>query len=108
MNLFWLSDEQWAVRRQPLAPRLEGDGHDASHPWHALAQAPDPARRTALLVRLKQRLSEALGRPADVGTRDGLHPLLRGAIEHDTVRIFEGTPSVSFRGGPKASPRHDG
>src|SRR5215210_1845558 len=40
------------------------------------------------LVRLKQRLSEALGRPADVGTRDGLHLLLRDAIEHDTVRMF--------------------
>src|SRR5215204_6749919 len=38
------------------------------------------------LVRLKQRLSEVLGRPADVGTRDGLHPLLRDAIEHDALK----------------------
>jgi predicted nucleotidyltransferase len=40
------------------------------------------------LVRLKQRLSEVLGRPADVGTRDGLHPLLRDAIEHDALKVF--------------------
>lgn len=40
------------------------------------------------LARLKRRLSEALGRPADVGTRDGLHPLLRDAIERDAVRVF--------------------
>lgn len=29
------------------------------------------------LARLQRRLSQELGRPADVGTRDGLHPLLR-------------------------------
>ena len=40
------------------------------------------------LARLQRRLSEELGRPTDVGTRDGLHPLLRSSIEAEAVQVF--------------------
>ena len=40
------------------------------------------------LARLKRELTEILGRPADVGTRDGLHPMLRDAIEREAVQVF--------------------
>ena len=53
------------------------------------------------LARLQRQLSDALGRPTDVGTRDGLHPLLRDAIERDAVRVFWRT----HRRGPARDPR---
>jgi len=40
------------------------------------------------LARLGNRLSEILGQPADVGTRDGLHPALRATIEREALRVF--------------------
>lgn len=40
------------------------------------------------LIRLRERLSEALGHPADLTTREGLHPLLRPAIEAEAVKVF--------------------
>lgn len=40
------------------------------------------------LARLGRELSEVLGRRADVGTRDGLHPLLRERIEQEALRVF--------------------
>ncbi|MEX0853476.1 MAG: nucleotidyltransferase family protein [Bauldia sp.] len=40
------------------------------------------------LVRLRTELSKALGHPADLTTRDGLHPLLRAAIEAEAIRVF--------------------
>lgn len=40
------------------------------------------------LVGLQRRISEMLGRPVDVTTRDGLHPLLRDEIEIEAVRVF--------------------
>jgi hypothetical protein len=40
------------------------------------------------LAHLRSRLSEVLGRPADVTTRDALHPLLEQRIVREAVRVF--------------------
>ncbi len=49
----------------------------------------DPERFSFVeLVRLRENLSELLGRPADLTTREGLHPLLRPKIEAEAVRVF--------------------
>ncbi|MCR4282555.1 MAG: nucleotidyltransferase family protein [Bauldia sp.] len=40
------------------------------------------------LIRLRSELSAALGRPADLTTREGLHPLLRPEIEAEAIRVF--------------------
>ncbi len=40
------------------------------------------------LVRLRERLSQLLGRPADLTTRDGLHPLLRPDIEAEAIKVL--------------------
>jgi predicted nucleotidyltransferase len=40
------------------------------------------------LIRLRERLSEILGRPADLTTREGLHPLLRRDIEAEAIRVI--------------------
>ena len=40
------------------------------------------------LIRLRERLSQELGHPADLTTREGLHPFLRPAIEAEAIRIF--------------------
>ena len=40
------------------------------------------------LVRLRERLSRLLGRPADLTTREGLHPVLRDQIEAEAIRVF--------------------
>ena len=40
------------------------------------------------LARLRRELTEILGRPADAATRDGLHPMLRSAIEREAVQVF--------------------
>ena len=40
------------------------------------------------LIRLREELSELLGRPADLTTREGLHPVLRDQIEAEAVRVF--------------------
>jgi uncharacterized protein len=49
----------------------------------------DPERFSFVeLIRLRESLSELLGRPADLTTRDGLHPLLRPEIEAEAVRVF--------------------
>jgi predicted nucleotidyltransferase len=40
------------------------------------------------LARLRSRLSEVLGRPADVTTRDALHPLLEQRIVREAVQVF--------------------
>ena len=40
------------------------------------------------LIRLREKLSEALGRPADLAMRDGLHPRLREEIEAQAIRVF--------------------
>jgi predicted nucleotidyltransferase len=49
----------------------------------------DPERFSFVeLIRLRKRLSEILGRPADLTTRDGLHPLLRPAIEAEAIKVL--------------------
>jgi predicted nucleotidyltransferase len=40
------------------------------------------------LIRLRERISHVLGRPADLTTREGLHPLLRPHIEAEAVQVF--------------------
>ena len=40
------------------------------------------------LIRLCERLSDILGRPADLTTREGLHPLLRPAIEAEAIKVL--------------------
>ena len=40
------------------------------------------------LIRLRERLSQLLGRSADLTTREGLHPLLRPAIEAEAIKVF--------------------
>lgn len=40
------------------------------------------------LVRLRERLSQVLGHPADLTTREGLHPLLRPTIEAEAIKVF--------------------
>jgi predicted nucleotidyltransferase len=49
----------------------------------------DPERFSFVeLIRLRERLSQVLGRPADLTTREGLHPLLRHDIEAEAIRVF--------------------
>jgi uncharacterized protein len=40
------------------------------------------------LIRLREGLSKALGRRADLTTRESLHPLLRPEIEAEAIKIF--------------------
>jgi predicted nucleotidyltransferase len=49
----------------------------------------DPERFSFVeLIRLRDRLSQILGRPADLTTREGLHPLLKAQIETEAIRVF--------------------
>jgi uncharacterized protein len=49
----------------------------------------DPDRFSFVeLIRLRERLSHVLGRPADLTTRQGLHPLLRPEIEAEAIKVF--------------------
>ena len=49
----------------------------------------DPERFSFVeLIRLRERLSQILGRSADLTTREGLHPLLRPQIEAEAIRII--------------------
>jgi predicted nucleotidyltransferase len=40
------------------------------------------------LIQLRDRLSQLLGRPADLTTRQGLHPVLRPQIEAEAIKVF--------------------
>ena len=40
------------------------------------------------LVGIKQYLESELGVDVDITTRDGLHPMLRNAIEQSAIRVF--------------------
>jgi hypothetical protein len=40
------------------------------------------------LIRLRDRLSHILGHPADLMTREGLHPALRSQIEAEAIKVF--------------------
>jgi predicted nucleotidyltransferase len=49
----------------------------------------DPERFSFVeLIRLRDRLTAILGRPADLTTREGLHPLLRRAIEAEAIKVL--------------------
>jgi hypothetical protein len=49
----------------------------------------DPDRFSFVeLIRLRERLSQILGRPADLTTREGLHPLLRRDIEAEAIQVL--------------------
>lgn len=49
----------------------------------------DPERFSFVeLIRLREHLSKVLGHPADLTTREGLHPLLRSAIEAEAIKVF--------------------
>jgi hypothetical protein len=48
----------------------------------------DPAFSVVELVRIKNMIEEALGSPADVMTRDSIHPRLRSRVEASSLRIF--------------------
>ena len=50
----------------------------------------DPARKIPNIFRLMQieeEMSEALGIPVTITTRDALHPLMKSSIERDAVRV---------------------
>jgi uncharacterized protein len=50
----------------------------------------DPATKIPNMFRLMQieeRISEALGIPVTITTRDALHPLMKNSIERDAVRV---------------------
>lgn len=51
---------------------------------------PDPNGRFSLLdlVAARRMIEEALGRPVDLATRDGLHPRIRSHVEREAERIF--------------------
>jgi uncharacterized protein len=49
----------------------------------------DPERFSFVeLIQLRKRLSDILGRSADLTTREGLHPLLRAAIEAEAIKVL--------------------
>jgi predicted nucleotidyltransferase len=49
----------------------------------------DPERFSFVeLIRLRARLSDILGRPADLTTREGLHPMLRAGIEAEAIKVL--------------------
>ena len=50
----------------------------------------DPARKIPNIFRLMQiedEISEALGIPVTITTRDALHPLMKSSIERNAVRV---------------------
>jgi len=49
----------------------------------------DPERFSFVeLIQLRKRLSDILGRSADLTTREGLHPLLRPTIEAEAIKML--------------------
>lgn len=51
----------------------------------------DPAAKIPNLFRLMQiedRMSEAVGVPVTITTRDALHPLMRDSIEREAIRVM--------------------
>jgi uncharacterized protein len=49
----------------------------------------DPDRFSFVeLIRLRDKLSAILGRPADLTTREGLHPMLRHTIEAEAIKVL--------------------
>jgi len=48
----------------------------------------DPKFSLIELVRVGRLISEILGAPADIMTRDSLHPALKERIERSAIRVF--------------------
>jgi uncharacterized protein len=50
----------------------------------------DPTKKIGLfeLIDMEDQLATALGTKVDLGTRTGLHPILRPEIEQSAIRIF--------------------
>ena len=51
----------------------------------------DPEAKTPSMFRLMQiedEMSEALGIPVTITTRDALHPLMRDSIEREAIRVM--------------------
>lgn len=48
----------------------------------------DPAFSVVELVMVKNMIEKTLGSPADVMTRDSIHPRLRSRVEASSLRIF--------------------
>lgn len=49
----------------------------------------DPASKLGLgFFALVDRIAHVLGRPVDMTTRQGLHPLIRDHVVHEAVQVF--------------------
>lgn len=49
----------------------------------------DPASRLGFaFFAMADRIAEALGRPVELTTRNGLHPLIRDHVVRDAVQVF--------------------
>jgi predicted nucleotidyltransferase len=64
------------------------EAHDASDLDLFVDYDPSSRFNAFDLVGIKQFLEDELGLSVDVTTRDGLHPVLRGDIEQNAVRVF--------------------
>jgi len=40
------------------------------------------------LIQIEEKISETLGIPVTITTRDALHPLMRNSIERDAIRVM--------------------
>ena len=89
-----------ALRRS--APEIQGFGATALYLFGSTARNEasresdvdlfidyDPERFSFVeLIQLRNRLSDILGRSADLTTREGLHPLLRPTIEAEAIKVL--------------------
>lgn len=50
--------------------------------------APQPGNRFRSFMNTLYRLEEAVGRPVDLGTPDGLHRMVRQGVDREAVRVF--------------------
>jgi predicted nucleotidyltransferase len=94
------SDVLFALRRQ--APELQALGVKSLYLFGSAARGEarddsdidlfvdyDSERFSFVeLIRTRESISRALGRTADLTTRDGLHPMLRPQIEAEAVKVF--------------------
>jgi predicted nucleotidyltransferase len=65
-----------------------GEAHDSSDVDLFLDPTPDGRFSLLDLVATRRMLEDALGRPVDVTTRAGLHPLIRDRVEREAERVF--------------------
>lgn len=97
-----LSREEAILRLRALEPELRSRGVDALYLFGSTSRDEagsdsdvdvfgdlDPDRRFGLdYFGLKFVIQDAIGRPTDFMSRDGIHPLLRQDIEASAVRVF--------------------